>query len=118
MSHKVINFYPDHKLVHNIPGSEIPFTLKKYKEEIDKPYSRISLSVLVASDEDSADEDVQSKRTEDKTSKVSKDSDKQSIPTVIVDTAPETGQDPCTNKHVSRIVEQVCLEGEVMATKL
>ena len=61
---------------------------------------------------------MQSKRTKHKPSKITKDTGKQSIPTVIVDTAPETGQDPCTNEHVSRIVEQVCLEGKVMATKL
>ena len=34
--------YADYKEVTTIPGSEEPFTLSKYKEEIDKPYSRIN----------------------------------------------------------------------------
>ena len=34
--------YPGCKQVLNLPGSSEPFSLKKYKQELDKPYSRIT----------------------------------------------------------------------------
>ena len=36
--------------VENLPGSNEPFVLNKYKEEIDKPYSRITLYLCLCSD--------------------------------------------------------------------
>ena len=42
--------YADYKEVTTIPGSEEPFTLSKYKEEIDKPYSRINFFLVSAVD--------------------------------------------------------------------
>ena len=37
--------YADKNKVSTLPGSDEPFTLKRYKEEIDKPYSRITVYV-------------------------------------------------------------------------
>ena len=49
--HKVYRLlYADYKEVTTIPGSEEPFTLSKYKEEIDKPYSRINFFLVSAVD--------------------------------------------------------------------
>ena len=42
--------YGDKNLVSSLPGSEEPFTLKRYKDEIDKPYSRITLYLCSSSD--------------------------------------------------------------------
>ena len=42
--------YGDKNWVLTHPGSEEPFTLKRYKDEIDKPYSRISLYLCSCSD--------------------------------------------------------------------
>ena len=38
------------KKVTILPGSHEPFTLNRYKEEIDKPYGRISLYLCTVSD--------------------------------------------------------------------
>lgn len=37
--------YPDGSNVINIPGTARPFTLKDYRTEIGKPYSRINLFI-------------------------------------------------------------------------
>ncbi len=57
--------YADNKEVTTIPGTEEPFTLKKYKEEIDKPYSRITFFLCSSTDlfesrfeSDSSDEEL------------------------------------------------------------
>ena len=42
--------YNDKKRATMLPGSDEPFTLKRYKEEIDKAYSRISLYLCTVSD--------------------------------------------------------------------
>lgn len=42
--------YPDVKEVITIPGSQEAFTLQKYKEEIDKPYSRITFFLCSSND--------------------------------------------------------------------
>ena len=42
--------YGDKNRVLTLPGSEEPFTLKRYKDEIDKPYSRITLYLCSCSD--------------------------------------------------------------------
>ena len=42
--------YADKNKVNTLPGSDEPFTLKRYKEEIDKPYSRITLYLCSSSD--------------------------------------------------------------------
>ena len=42
--------YNDKKKATILPGSDEPFILKRYKEEIDKPYSRISLYLCTVSD--------------------------------------------------------------------
>ena len=36
--------------MNTLPGSNKPFTLKRYKEEIDKPYSRITFYLCSSSD--------------------------------------------------------------------
>ena len=35
--------YPDQSIVQFIPGTNIEFTVERYKEEIGKPYSKIDL---------------------------------------------------------------------------
>jgi len=40
-----ILLYPDGSEVINIPGTQMPFTLKDYKTEIGKQYSRINLFI-------------------------------------------------------------------------
>ena len=42
--------YGDKNLVNTLPGSDEHFTLRRYKAEIDKPYSRITLYLCSASD--------------------------------------------------------------------
>ena len=42
--------YADKSKVSTLPGSDEPFTLKSYKEEIDKPYSRITFYLCSSSD--------------------------------------------------------------------
>ena len=42
--------YPNYKEVMIIPGTQEPFTLKKYKQEIDKPYSRITFFLCSSSE--------------------------------------------------------------------
>ena len=42
--------YTDKNKVSTLPGSDEPFTLKRYKEEIDKPYSRITFYLCSSSD--------------------------------------------------------------------
>ena len=42
--------YADKSKVSTLPGSDEPFTLKSYKEEIDKPYSRIRFYLCSSSD--------------------------------------------------------------------
>ena len=42
--------YGDKNRVLTLPGSEEPFTLKRYKDEIDKPYSRITFYLCSCSD--------------------------------------------------------------------
>ena len=118
--------YPDHKLVRSIPGSEIPFTLKKYKEEIDKPYSRITFflctfldycSVLL--DDESSDEDLQLSTTNVSASiKISEEiTGIQSIPQIIVDAAPENSQNPHSEEVPSNIFSQVGPKEGAVSTK-
>lgn len=42
--------FADKTMVENIPGSDEPFTLKKYKEAIDKSYTRITMYLCTRSD--------------------------------------------------------------------
>ena len=42
--------YADKNKVSTLPGSDEPFTLKRYKEEIDKPYLRITFYLCSSSD--------------------------------------------------------------------
>ena len=42
--------YADKNKVNTLPGSDEPFTLERYKEEIDKPYSRITFYLCSSSD--------------------------------------------------------------------
>ena len=35
--------YPDQKKVEYIPGTNVPFTLQQYKEDLGKPFSKIDL---------------------------------------------------------------------------
>jgi len=42
--------YADKNKVNTLPGSDEPFTLRRYKEEIDKPYSRITFYLCSSSD--------------------------------------------------------------------
>ena len=42
--------YADKNRVSTLPGSDEPFTLKRYKEEIEKPYSRITFYLCSSSD--------------------------------------------------------------------
>ena len=42
--------YSDKKKADTLPGCNEAFTLKRYKEEIDKPYSRITLFLCSCSD--------------------------------------------------------------------
>ena len=42
--------YADKSTVSTLPGCDEPFTLKRYKEEIDKPYSRITFYLCPSSD--------------------------------------------------------------------
>lgn len=42
--------YRDKKKASALPGSEEPFRLIRYKEEIDKPYSRITFYLCSCSD--------------------------------------------------------------------
>ena len=42
--------YADKNKVSTLPDSDEPFTLKRYKEEIDKPYSRITFYLCSSSD--------------------------------------------------------------------
>lgn len=47
-----ILLYPDGSEVVNIPGTQIPFVLKKYKEEIGKSYQRITIYICPKKDFD------------------------------------------------------------------
>ena len=40
--------YADKNKVSTLAGSDEPFTIKRYKEEIDKPYSRITLACVAS----------------------------------------------------------------------
>lgn len=42
--------YPDGTKTTNIPGTEVPFTLKAYKEALGKAYQRITLYICKAED--------------------------------------------------------------------
>ena len=42
--------YPDQTIVQNLPGSSVPFTLNKYKEELGKPFSRLYFWLSSTSD--------------------------------------------------------------------
>ena len=42
--------YPDLTLVCMIPGTQKPFTLKEYKDELGKPYERITLYICKQED--------------------------------------------------------------------
>ncbi|XP_078790690.1 uncharacterized protein LOC101163634 isoform X37 [Oryzias latipes] len=42
--------YPDGTKINNIPGTEVPFTLKEYKETLGKAYQRITLYICAAED--------------------------------------------------------------------
>jgi hypothetical protein len=42
--------YPDGSEVVNMPGSTQPFVLEKYKEEVGRPYNRITLYICTKSD--------------------------------------------------------------------
>ncbi len=42
--------YPDGRQVKNIPGTDDPFTVQKYKEAIGKSYQKITLYICTAED--------------------------------------------------------------------
>ena len=42
--------YPDGTKITNIPGTQVPFTLKDYKEALGKAYQRITLYICTAED--------------------------------------------------------------------
>ena len=42
--------YPDLTLVCMIPGTQTPFTLKEYKDELGKPYERLTLYICKRED--------------------------------------------------------------------
>lgn len=42
--------YPDAREVNNIPGTDIPFTVQKYKEAIGKSYQRIMFYICTVED--------------------------------------------------------------------
>ena len=58
--------YPDQKIVANIPGSTVAFTVEKYKKELAKPFSKVDLYIcklhdltsMVYSNDDSPDNNV------------------------------------------------------------
>ncbi|XP_053272707.1 G2/M phase-specific E3 ubiquitin-protein ligase-like [Pleuronectes platessa] len=59
--------YPDGSQVKNIPGTDTPFTIEKYKEAIGKPYQRLTLYICTlevmshrndSDSEDEADDEV------------------------------------------------------------
>ena len=55
--------YPDGSEVVNVPGTNEPFTLVKYKEELGKGYARITLYLRSRSSPDRGDEKRSSART-------------------------------------------------------
>ena len=42
--------YPDKSVVHTLPGSNQPFTLQRYKNDIGKPYSKLTLFLCTSAD--------------------------------------------------------------------
>lgn len=42
--------YPDGTKITDIPGTDVPFTLKDYKEALGKAYQRITLYICTAED--------------------------------------------------------------------
>ena len=42
--------YPDKSVVHTLPGSNQPFTLQRYKNDIGKPYSKLTLFLWTSAD--------------------------------------------------------------------
>ena len=58
--------YPEQKIVANIPGSTVAFTVGKYKKELAKPFSKVDLYIcklhdltgMVYSNDDSPDNNV------------------------------------------------------------
>ena len=79
--------HADHEEVNTIPGTEKQFTLKQYKEEIDKPYLRITFFLCPSLDfltskfncDDSSDEELQYTMYKYTTKQVSKENE-QGIP--------------------------------------
>jgi hypothetical protein len=47
---RYVLLYPDNTEVINLPGSDKPFVLKDYRDEVDKSYSRLTLYIAVQSD--------------------------------------------------------------------
>ena len=45
-----ILLYPDKTIVQSLPGSSVPYTLNKYKEELGKPFSKLYFWLCRTSD--------------------------------------------------------------------
>ena len=45
-SARSILLYPDKTIVQTLPGSSVPYTLNKYKEELGKPFSKLYFWVV------------------------------------------------------------------------
>ena len=57
--------YPDTSLATKIPRSTDEFVLKKYKEWLGKPYSRITIYLSPVANDDELDDDITSNNTDD-----------------------------------------------------
>ena len=57
--------YPDTSLATKIPGTTDEFVLKKYKEWLGKPYSRITIYLSPVANDDELDDDITSNNTDD-----------------------------------------------------
>ena len=88
--------YPGCKQVLNLPGSSEPFSLKKYKQELDKPYSRMTfylcssehfIESLLEDDSDDDDEIIRG------TSMIVNDSLTQSEDLALVTPGPQTADE-------------------------
>jgi len=55
--------YPDQKVVDFVPGSNVPFTVERYKDELGKPYAKLDLYICcVSSFEDETTETTEAKK--------------------------------------------------------
>ena len=95
--------YPDNTIIDKIPGSLEDFTLERYKEELGKPYSKISLYICrkeclekvdLESDCDSIDDAVLEKSYLEKNSSIDKSAITRPIRPfcTIVDTKPNSAE--------------------------